>query len=165
MNSSLPRKDQGDKFDIEEKDLSLMSEIEEELAIMAALSDYSDEDDLADKRRLLNLMEETSAKLRLEAKERAKVRRNSPEALAEKANKRADYAEMIWRTEGRLVRDTQKATPERRKEQKKKSKANRSPEQVAKEREADKLAKREKRKREREEAAAKKIANPAFGIL
>lgn len=72
--------------------------------------------------------------------------RNGKKARAHKEQMKADYAEMIMRTEGREVRPYEKATPERRKVQKKAWKENRSPAQVEKDREADKLRKRAKAK-------------------
>lgn len=72
--------------------------------------------------------------------------RNGKKARAHKEQMKADYAEMIMRTEGREVRPYEKATLERRKVQKKAWKENRSPAQVEKDREADKLRKRAKAK-------------------
>lgn len=62
--------------------------------------------------------------------------------------KRAEYAAKIMETEGRMVRAYKKATPERRKEQKKAAKANMTPEQ--------RKLESEKRKARRHAAKARK---------
>nr|WP_298096408.1 hypothetical protein [uncultured Shinella sp.] len=87
---------------------------------------------------LKTLITDTVAKLKDEAY------RNGRGATKRKADQRAAYAADILATEGRAVRSYEKATPERRKAQKKASKDNRSPAQIEKDREADKLRKRAK---------------------
>ncbi|UIJ96231.1 hypothetical protein Q1M63_24515 [Sinorhizobium meliloti] len=124
--------------------VTLMAEIEEQLAIEAALSDFDASGDPGFKERRLKLMRDTSDRLHNDAL------RNGKKAQAHKRKQRADYAQVILETEGRPVRPYEKASPERRKAQRKASKANRSPEQIAREREADKLRRREKRKAEAE---------------
>jgi hypothetical protein len=72
--------------------------------------------------------------------------RNGVKATAYKQQQRDAYEQMIMDTEGREVRSYEKFTSEevrlmRRRAQKAKSKANRSPAQIEKEREADRLRK------------------------
>lgn len=131
---------------------TLMAEIEEQLAIDEALTDFDPSGDPGFKERRLKLMRETADRLRTD------VLRNGKKAQAHKQKQRADYAQKILETEGRAVRDYEKANPERRKEQKKKSKASRSPEQIEKDRAADRLYRENKRKAEREEAERQRQA-------
>lgn len=103
------------------------------------------------------LVTETVAKLKDDAY------RNGRGATKRKAEQRAAYAAVIFATEGRSVRPYEKATPERRKAQKKASKDNRSPTQIEKDREADRLRKRAKTA-ERKAAAQRDLeAKETFG--
>ena len=143
MNSNRPDNSQQELIDLSDESISLMAEIEEQLAVEEAVHDFDPSDDPAFAGRRLRLMKQTASDLHIEAL------RNGKRAQAHKRKQRADYAAEIFETEGRVVRDYQKATPERRKEQKKKSKANRSPEQIERERIADRLRKQATRDAER----------------
>lgn len=127
-----------------------LMELDAYLEAQDALKDFdlqADDATLAKDRRLA-LMKETKERLHSDAL------RNGKRATEYKMQQRADYAAMIRDTEGREVRGYKKATPERRKAQKKQSKDNRSEEQKNKERAADNARKAAKRKQEREAAVA-----------
>ncbi|MFF0949375.1 hypothetical protein ACFYE9_17385 [Rhizobium leguminosarum] len=87
--------------------------------------------------------------------------RNGKKARAHKDQMKADYADVIRATEGRDVRayvlhGTDEERKKARREQRALSKANRSPDQIAKEREADRERKASKA-REKKAAAAKAL--------
>lgn len=94
--------------------------------------------------------------------------RNGRKATAHKQQQREDYAKMILATEGRDVRGYKhhKTDEERkaaRRKQKAASKAKRSPAQIEREKEADKLRKRVSNDREREAAQEMLEAAPDYG--
>ena len=89
------------------------------------------------------------------------VSRNGHLSVARKAEQRADYAKMIRDTEGREVREYKKASPERRKAQKK---ASRDKLTTAEQSAARKARRDAAKQRKQEEAAHRSTAsNPDFG--
>lgn len=113
-------------------------------------------------KELKMLVTETVARLKDEAY------RNGRKATAHKEQQRSEYAATIWATEGRAVRSYQhhKTEEERkaaRRKQKAASKANRSPDQIAREKEADRLRKQGNVEGRRETARQTLEAAPDFG--
>jgi|GEM_PF-4633226 len=143
MNSNRSDNSQQELIDSGNESISLMLDVEEQLAVHEAVHDFDASDDPTFAGRRLRLMKQTASDLHIDAL------RNGKRAQAHKRKQRADYAAEIFEAEGRIVRNYQKATPERRREQKKKSKANRSPEQIERERIADRLRKQAMRDAER----------------